>query len=58
VEVDQVADTVGEEYAAVRSKLLSLPSKAAPAVVGMTLPEAVEVLSDLVGEALEELSAA
>lgn len=44
-------------FAHVRARLLALPSKAAPAVVGLSaLPEVKEVLSDHVEEALAELA--
>jgi terminase small subunit / prophage DNA-packing protein len=41
-----------------RQKMLALPSKAAPLIIGMTsLPDVVEKLTVLVNEALEELAA-
>jgi len=57
VPVEEVADVVGEEYANVRAKLLSLPSKVAPSLVGLTTREIKAELDDLVREALTELSA-
>jgi terminase small subunit / prophage DNA-packing protein len=41
-----------------RARILALPTKAAPLIVGMTsLPDIVEKLTELVHEALEELAA-
>ena len=55
------ADEVGKVWtgavARCRSRLLSLPSKAAPRVVGIeSLPEVQDFLDSLIREALEELS--
>lgn len=58
VEVEVVAETVGDDYANVRAKLLSLPTKAAPQLCA--IDDAAEVqsfLEKLVFEALEELTA-
>lgn len=56
VEIEDVAESVGEDYANLRAKLLSLPVKVAPQAVGIT--DAIEVQSlieSLIHEALEEL---
>jgi len=56
VEVEVVADTVGEDYANLRAKLLSFPVKLAPQVVGMEDAGEIQSLSEsLIHEALEEL---
>lgn len=58
VEIEVAAKTIGEEYAVVRAKLLGLPTRAAPLVHACnSVPEVNGILSDLVYEALAELSA-
>ena len=58
VEIEAVADAVGDDYANVRAKLLSLPTKAAPQLAIIEdSAEAQGVLEKLVHEALEELTA-
>ena len=57
VPTEQVADVVGEEYANVRAKLLAIPTKAAPVLVGLCTRAIKERLDDFIVDALEELSA-
>jgi phage terminase Nu1 subunit (DNA packaging protein) len=58
IEVEQIADLVGEEYANVRAKILSLPTRMAPQVLGLaTLPEIRACIEAGVVEVLEELTA-
>jgi hypothetical protein len=57
IAIEQVAEVVGDEYANVRAKLLALPTKAAPVLVGLSTMAIKRALDDLVSEALEELSA-
>jgi len=57
VEIEAVADIVGAEYANVRSKLLVIPSKAAPQVIGLSIAAAKALLDDMIFEALDELAA-
>lgn len=57
VPIESVADVVGEEYANVRAKLLAIPTKAAPQIVGLSTIATKARLDDLVREVLEELSA-
>ena len=57
VEVEEVLSVVETEYANVRAKLLSLPTKAAPLVTGLSdIVEVQEVLEQQINEVLEELS--
>ena len=57
VTVAEVEEAVGSDYANVRAKLLSLPSKASPQIVSLDEPESIRVLlEDLVYEALNELT--
>lgn len=57
VEIDKVAEQVGDEYSTVRAKLLAIPSKAAPLVAPITAPaQCRKIISDQVDEALQELS--
>lgn len=59
VEVEAVAELVGADYAAVRARMLALPSRAAPLVASITTAsEAQAVLDDLMRDALAELSEA
>jgi len=56
VEIEDVSQAVGEDYANVRAKLLGLPTKAAPQAAGMTdAGEIKTLLERIVTEALEEL---
>ena len=57
IEIEAVADIVGAEYANVRSKLLVIPSKAAPQVIGLSIAAAKALLDDMIFEALDELTA-
>lgn len=57
IAVEDVADTVGEEYANVRAKLLGIPTRAAPMVVGLSTVAIRTKLDDLIRECLEELTA-
>ena len=57
VEIEAVADLVGQEYANVRSKLLVIPSRAAPQLIGLSISAANGLLYDLICEALDELTA-
>ena len=57
VSVGEVAKLVGEEYARVRTRLLSLPSERAPAIFRLKSAAEVEaVLRSAIVEALEELT--
>jgi hypothetical protein len=57
VEVADVAKAVGEEYAKVRTKLLSIPSEHAPRIQRLkTVQEVQDVLHSIIVEALEELT--
>lgn len=57
VEVADVAKAVGEEYAKVRTKLLSIPSEHAPRIQRLkTVQEVQDVLHCIIVEALEELT--
>lgn len=56
VEVEEVAQTVGDDYANLRAKLLSLPVKLAPQAAAITdVTELQSLAESLVHEALEEL---
>jgi hypothetical protein len=56
VEIEDVANAVGDDYANLRAKLLSLPTKIAPQLVGNDDAADIEdLLQRLVTEALEEL---
>ena len=57
IEIEAVADIVGEEYANARSRLLAIPSRAAPQVIGLSIVAVKTLLDDLIFEALDELSA-
>lgn len=58
IEVEQIAELVGEEYANVRAKLLAIPVKLAPLMIGIEdLNEARDMIEQSVTEAMEELSA-
>ena len=57
IEVELVSDIIGGEYATVRAKLLAMPSKAAPLMVGLDTNAIHGQLQELINEALEELSA-
>lgn len=57
VEIEAVATVVGEQFAAVRARLLSLPTKLAPLLAASTdLNEVQVLLQQGVNEALSELS--
>jgi phage terminase Nu1 subunit (DNA packaging protein) len=57
VEVADVAKAVGEEYAKVRTKLLSIPSEHAPRIHRLkTVQEVQDVMHSIIVEALEELT--
>lgn len=57
VPILEVADAVGVEYAAVRSRLLAIPPKLAPLMVNtQTARESRELLEQAIHEALSELS--
>jgi len=52
-----VAQAVGEEYAKVRTRLLSIPAEHAPRIHRLkTVTEVQDVLQELITEALEELT--
>jgi hypothetical protein len=56
VPIDVVADAVGAEYAAVRAKLLSIPTKLAPILaITSDVEEVRSLLIEKLREALEEL---
>lgn len=58
IEVEEVADLVGQDYANVRAKLLSLPTKLAPELVSLDgLEQLRAAIERGVHEALAELSA-
>jgi hypothetical protein len=57
IQIEAVADVVGEEYANARSRLLAIPSKAAPQVIGLSIAAAKALLDDMIFEALDELTA-
>ena len=57
IEIESAADIVGEEYANVRSRLLGIPSRAAPQLIGLSIVAVKTLLDDLIFEALAELTA-
>ena len=57
IEIEAVADIVGEEYANVRSRLLGIPSRAAPQLIGLPIVAVKALLDDMIFEALDELTA-
>lgn len=58
VEVEYIADLVGEEYSNVRARILGLPTRLAPQVTGVSsLPELREIIEAGITEVLEELTA-
>jgi terminase small subunit / prophage DNA-packing protein len=58
IEIEEVAGVVGDDYANVRAKLLSLPTKLAPQLIGIEDPAECKALIERgVSEALEELTA-
>lgn len=58
VAIEEVGKLVSSEYAAVRSRLLSIPARAASKVAVMSSPEAIkELLAEEIAAALEELTA-
>ena len=57
VEVAEVTQAVGAEYAKVRTRLLSIPAEHAPRIHRMkTVTEVQDILQELITEALEELT--
>ena len=57
VDVEAVAEYVGDDYTRVRARILAIPTKAAPLVMQATTTAQVqEVLRDQVDECLRELS--
>jgi phage terminase Nu1 subunit (DNA packaging protein) len=58
IEIEAVAGVVGDDYANVRAKLLSLPTKLAPQLIGIDDVATCKALIERgVSEALEELTA-
>lgn len=58
VKMDDVCAKWAQVGTNIKNKMLSMPTKAAPLVLGCkTLPEVKEVLTELIREALDELSA-
>jgi phage terminase Nu1 subunit (DNA packaging protein) len=58
IEIEYIADLVGDEYANVRAKILALPTKLAPLLLGLTsLTEVRGIIETGIIEALEELTA-
>ena len=58
IEIEEVAGVVGDDYANVRAKLLALPTKLAPQLIGAEdLAECKSLIERGVAEALEELTA-
>lgn len=56
VMIDDVADQFGKQLTAVRTRLLAIPVKAAPLLIGMDRPvEIQDILERLMEEALNEL---
>jgi len=57
VEIEAVADIVGDDYSRVRARLLSIPPKCAPlAIRAESVMEIREILDDGIRAALDELS--
>lgn len=58
VDVEAIADIVGEEYTRLRARLLALPVKLAPLMeTAATLAERREIIEDAICECLAELAA-
>lgn len=58
IPIEEIANLVGEEYANVRAKLLAIPVKMAPLMLGLDdLANARGLLEDGLTEAMEELTA-
>ena len=57
IEIEHIANVVGEEYANVRSRLLGIPSRAAPQLIGLSIVAVKALLDDMIFEALDELTA-
>jgi phage terminase Nu1 subunit (DNA packaging protein) len=58
IEVEHIADLVGEEYSNVRARILSLPTRLAPQIIGLNnLVEIRSVIEAGITEVLEELTA-
>jgi hypothetical protein len=56
VYIDDVAKQFGKQASAVKTRLLAIPSKAAPLVLNCTKPaEARAIIEDMIEEALNEL---
>lgn len=56
LETDAVLDWVGRGDQRVRSKILSIPSRCAPLVIGRKITEVEKIMTDVVYEALKELA--
>ena len=57
IEIEEVAEAVGQEYNNVRARLLAIPSKAAATVCHLSEPHEIqEVLRAAIHDALAELS--
>ena len=57
IEIETIAKAAGEEFANMRAKLLAMPSKLAPLIIGAkTMPEAQDILETAVVEALDEFT--
>jgi len=48
IQIEAVADVVGEEYANARSRLLAIPSRAAPQVIGLSIVAVKALLDDMI----------
>ncbi len=58
IEIEEVSGVIGDDYANVRAKLLSLPTKLAPQLIGIEdMAECKALIERGVSEALEELTA-
>jgi len=58
IEIEHIAIVVGEEYSNVRARILALPTRLAPQVMGLTsLPALRELIEDAIHDVLEELTA-
>ena len=58
VEIEAIADIVGEEYTRLRARLLAIPVKLAPLMeAASNLAERREIISSAISECLAELSA-
>ena len=58
IEIEYIAGLVGDEYANVRAKILALPTKLAPLLIGIeSMAEVTEIIERGITESLEELTA-